>query len=246
MGEPSPVAVTVLKTAPPRMLGLSEGTVRRRTRKLASLIGAAALVAGGLLVLTPTSGGALTQIVVANNADSGAGSLRAAFTAANSGGSAQNDASRSSSRRAWATSADVRTARVRRRARRHAQPDGARLRHDDLAGLRERPRDRDHDDQRDDVHTGRPGPHRRRRCGPRWCDQCPSGSDGRGHQLHADGQRRHRLRRCHPHDRQPHDHELDDQRQHRDVVCGRRLRGRDDDRHGLDDHRQHRETRVVG
>lgn len=55
------------------------------------MIGACALVAGGLLVLMPTSGGALTQITVSTGGDSGPGSLRQAFLDASSGGTAQND-----------------------------------------------------------------------------------------------------------------------------------------------------------
>lgn len=56
--------------------------MRRRVRKLASIIGVCALVIAGLLVLAPTSGGALTQIVVANSTDSDPGSLRAAVLSA--------------------------------------------------------------------------------------------------------------------------------------------------------------------
>ena len=60
-------------------------------RKVVSLIGACALAAGGLLALTSTQGGALTQITVTSSFDIGGGTLRGAFIAASAGGTAASD-----------------------------------------------------------------------------------------------------------------------------------------------------------
>src|SRR5581483_11618820 len=65
--------------------------MRRAHRKVLSVVGAAALVLGGIVVLSAAPAAGVTQVTVTNNSNSGPGSLRQAILDANAGGPNQAD-----------------------------------------------------------------------------------------------------------------------------------------------------------